>query len=256
MFLPTNPLGSQEWASEVMNAPPVRNLKGHAKYTQGHRTSFQTGGEFVDTQGASETVAALVLAYLRNLGSVGRFKAQPFFTVKEVFGLAICPDFFVELLLPKPTYFVVEVKTEAYLDDELRTRLDEIRLKFMSFGLPYLVWTDRKHLGNNLYLNLDSARMYSMHVPESEIQALASWLMQFEATTIGNAVRAGFTLDVIDAAVWRGKAYRPLRAETRYDMLLTSTQQVDMVAEYFQVQGARTSWWSRYAKEVRAGAMS
>ncbi|WP_343583411.1 hypothetical protein [Herbaspirillum sp.] len=240
------PMTSTAWVEQVFNAPPARNLKGHAKYTQAFRTPSKNGG-FVDTQGNTETAAALLLTYLANQGYVGRFKPQPFFTVKDEFGVEICPDFLVEVLLPKKTIFIIEVKTEAYLDDAARERLEENREKFEKFGLPYVVWTDKEHLGSIMAMNLDMWRLNGANVPLSEVDGFSKWLSELNETTIGDAVRAGFTLDVIEAAAWAGKAFMPLGEPARYDMLLTATPQDDLMESHFQLQVARKSWWSRFA---------
>ncbi|WP_442036817.1 hypothetical protein [Pseudoduganella sp. RAF19] len=245
---------SLAWVDQVFNAPPARDLKGPAKYTQAFRTPTTSDLEgVVDTQGYTETAAALLFDYFRNRGLVGRFKAQPFVTVKAEFGAEICPDFLVEVLVPTKAVFIVEIKTEGYLDDNVRQKLDDNRRKFAEFGLPYLVWTDQEHLGNVMTLNLDMWRVNGANVPNAETDTFSAWLRRFEATTIGDAVRAGFTLDVIEAAAWRWKAFMPLNEATRYDMLLTPEPQDDLMGSYFELQVAQRSWWSKLATKHRTG---
>jgi hypothetical protein len=242
------------WADQVFSAPPARNLKGPAKYTHAFRTPSSCDGERpVDTQGNPETAAGLLFDYLRNQSLVGRSKAQPFFTNKEEFGAEICPDFIVEVLVPSKTVFIVEVKMEAYLSEEVLVRLDENRKKFEQFGFPYLVWTDQAHLGNVMTLNLDSWRMNGANVPDVEIDIFVEWLCNVKATSIGQAVRAGYSLDVIEAAAWLGKAFFPLNEEMHYDKLLTAAPQENLLAKYFSLQVAQKSWWSRLAAQYKRG---
>lgn len=248
------PMTNLAWVDQVFFAPPARNLKGPAKYTHSFRTPSQCdGGSHVDTQGNPETAAGLLFEYFRNQGLVGRSKAQPFFTDKEEFGAEICPDFIVEVLSPSKTVFIVEVKMEAYLSEEVLLRLDENRRKFEQLGFPYLVWTDKAHLGNVMTLNLDSWRMNGANVPEVEIDIFVEWLRGVKATSIGQGVRAGYSLDVIEAAVWLGKAFIPLNEEMHYDKLLTAAPQENLLAKYFSLQVAEKSWWSRLAAQYKRG---
>lgn len=244
----------QRWVENVFAAPPARILKGHAKYTQAFRTPSPSNGGSVDTQGQTETAAALILSFLAKQGFVGRFKPQPFITVMEEFGAEICPDFLVEILLPKPSYCIVEVKTVAYLDDIVRLRLAENREKFEKFGFPYLVWTDDEHLSVTLAMNLDMWRVHAAHVPADEVGEFSGWLSDINETTVGDAIRAGFTLDVIGAAAWQGKAFWPLEGERRGDMMLTATAQEDLMHTYFAQQTVRRSWWKKYADTHKAGS--
>lgn len=248
----SSPMTKSAWVDNIFSAPPARNLKGPAKYTHAFRTP-SSGGGVVDTQGNPETAATLLFDYFRNQGFIGRSKAQPFFTNKETFGAEICPDFIVEVIVPTQTVFIIEVKMDAYLSEEVLTRLDENRKKFEELGFPYLVWTDQTHLGKLMTLNLDSWRMNGANVPEDEIDIFVEWLRHVKDTSIGQAVRAGYSLDVIEAAAWLGKAFLPLNKEMHYETLLTASPQENLLEKYFSLQVAQKSWWSRLAAKYQQG---
>jgi len=173
--LPMYPMGSPNWVEHVFSTGPARNNKGHSKHTQYHEVFIPGMNRRMGTQGRPEACALVVLEYLFALGLVKRFKAQPFMTTEEEFGAEIFPDFLVEL--PDGRLLVVEIKTERFITHALKQIFDRNNERFNTFGMTYLVWTDKKPLNHAVRHHAITMRRFSGEdIPRSEVENLAGFV--------------------------------------------------------------------------------
>ena len=237
------PLGSKHWLEQVFSSPSIWNLKGRSKHTQYHHIRVMNGRELAGVQGRREAIAALSLDYLANLGIVKRFKSQPFETRKDEFEREIKPDFLVEVNKCEVP-IVVEIKTDRFLTNLVRQKLDWNREKFSEFGLKYLVWTDKTPLSRHLRHNLLSMRKHSGEVTEQEQQALFEHVSKKCSTTFGALYREEFDFGAVCAAAWKGRVFFPITKEVRAETIISCTAQENYRAIFLGLPQGGDAWWN------------
>ena len=240
-------MGSPEWVEHVFCTPPVRKLKGRSSRMQPH-TFFSSGtNRFVTAQGRYENCSALAIEYLVRLGYCSRAKPQPFETDKDEFGDEITPDFFLEAVLAEiARYFVIETKTTRFLTRLEQLVLESNRERLSKYGLKYLVWTDKRPLSHAVRHHLIQMRLGAdKDVTRAEMDELVVWVESESAPNLYRFYKAGFDLNCLYAAAWKGAVFfpitRPLTAETR----LTICPQEDLKAIFLDCTNNQADWWSQ-----------
>ena len=250
--MPTYSMGSKRWLESVFSSPPVDKLKHRSSYTQTHQP-WQSGPErFAPVQGRGELHAFLALSYLKTLGLVGRFKEHPFETDATEFGRQIKPDFLAEILghgeqpaLP----LVLEIKTARFLTEAVALELHSNQVGFAKFGLQYSVWTDRHPLRHGLRHNLiNMHRASGEDINTQEVLRLRGFVSDAGSVTALKAIEAGFDLDCIFAAAWRGVIHFGLDEFLNLRSELTVNPVRDLRQIFLARRPASDDWWSSLAR--------
>jgi len=240
--LGTHAMGSPQWVKLIFSTGPVRNNKGHSKHTQYHQMFVPAMNTLMGGQGRNEAYALLVLQYLCVLGLIRRFKAQPFETVEAEFGAEITPDFLVELLDGR--LLVVEIKSERFITHALKQIFDRNHERFATFGMTYLVWTDKKPLNHAIRHHVIQMQRFSGEdIPRTEIDALAGFVTVRRSVSLSEIYEAGFDLGCLYAAAWEGKVFAPWCEEFHPETKVTPWQQEDLEATFLDCKRSSNEWW-------------
>ena len=203
-------IGSDIWIEDVFSAGPTRPLTGHSKATQYHQFWSRSQAGYIGTQGRNELIAALILEYLVALGALSKYKAQPFKVNDPRSGHTIIPDFFA--IGTSGERYVVEVKSNRFLVQAVRSQLERNRKYFAEHQLHYLLWTDRTPINHALRRNFLDMWRYSNSVDRLEVIKLCEFLSQRHSATVSDICQAGWDYAAIFAATWSGKIHFPLHA--------------------------------------------
>ena len=194
------------------------------------------------TQGRPEACALVVLEYLFALGLVKRFKAQPFMTTKEEFVAEIFPDFLVEL--PDGRLLVVEIKTERFITHALKQIFDRNNESFNTFGMTYLVWTDKKPLNHAVRHHAIAMRRFSGEdIPRSEVENLAGFVTERRSATLQEIYEAGFDMGCLYVSAKEGKLFPPMCEPFYPQTKVTSWRQDDFEAIFLDCKRSSNEWW-------------
>lgn len=240
--LPMYEMGSPEWVERIFSTGPARNNKGHSKHTQYHQMFVPAMNTLMGAQGRNEACALLILQYLFTLGLIKRFKSQPFETVDAEFGAEICPDFLVELTDGR--LLVVEIKTERFITHALKQLFDRNHERFSTFGMTYLVWSDKQPLNHAVrHHAIQMQRFSGEDIAHREIEGLVAFVTERRAVTLSEIYEAGFDLGCLYAAAWEGKLFAPWREAFRSETKVTTWQQEDLEATFLDCKRSSNEWW-------------
>lgn len=248
---PRFPMGTPEWAAHVFATPPVRNLKGHSKHTQHHRSLSELEKKILGVQGGKENKSLYVAEYLGQIGVIARLKPQPFETNKQEFGLEIVPDFLVQVSGTKEL-IVIETKSEKFLTRDKHRRLDEVREKFRGFGIKYVVWTGTRPLTREVRYHITNMRFANNQrigerLREDEIERAVAWIKTTPNPTYGSFFRADFDSDYLFAAAWRGEAYFPLTKVLEASTPLGLRPFENLMSLFLDCENRVDEWWHELA---------
>lgn len=239
-------MGSREWLSYVLSAPPVRKLKGRTKSTQYHELWSNHANRFVGAQGRNEAVALILLEYLASLGQITHFKEQPFRTSLDEFGCEIVPDYLA--VGADKTIYVVEVKNSRYITAIVQANLDRNKARFAEYGIKYLCWTDRYPLSLHLRHNLIEMRRTAQCVPKEESSELKFYVATSGAKKFSSLVHAGFDLGCVYAAAWRGEAFFAPNQAFGPDSPVSPLPLIDLPAIALGSSTSGHSWWEQLSR--------
>lgn len=236
-------MGSPEWVELIYSTGPARENKGHSKHTQYHQMFVPGMNSLMGVQGRNEACALLVLQYLFVLGLVRRFKAQPFLTNAEAFGAEICPDFLVEL--PDGRLLVIEIKAERFITHALKQIFDRNNRNFQTFGISYLVWSDKHPLNHAVrHHAIQMQRFAGEDIPRAEVESLVAFVNERRTATIRDIYEAGFDLGCLYAAAKEGKLFPPLCEAFSPETKVASWQQEDYEAIFLDCKRSSNDWWN------------
>lgn len=143
---------SRAWLQAVFDSSPRRDVESECKSTTRYPNLSSGSAQELHAEGWYEDRALLLLEEFKREGYVKRYKPQAFL-LEEIGGPPKrVPDFLVELWDGR--VIVIQVKTERFLSDLVKAKLETERLFLLDHGFEFLCWTDKNVLTNSLYKNL------------------------------------------------------------------------------------------------------
>ena len=198
-------MGSPVWIRAVYDSDPARSVLGRSRPTQRNISVDQELGTGIAVEGRLENMAFQMLEWLKNQGSVKRFKTQPFKLVKDEHGIDATPDFMFED--DAKNQYVLEVKPVDSFDASEQEQQDEVGRVVSLAQMKFVLWTDQWPLTRTVYHNLwHMRRATKLGISPGDLSAVdnavASGPRPLEELCAG-----GLTFDAIHAAAYRGLVF-------------------------------------------------
>lgn len=209
----TQAIGSKKWVDSVFASPPAREVKGRSRPTQRYIATVDDAASHAE--GGNTAAARNLLHTMRNAQAVSAFKLEPFELSED--GLVTIPDIIFRTRDDK--VYVVEVKSYRFLIEEKLEKCRAVEKKINSYGMKYLLWTDRWPLNRYLWNLTRRLRMMGYADISKEELDYAVTLVESGAATMGRLAELGVYQHVVLAAVWHGRLHINL-----FDKLCSETK--------------------------------
>jgi hypothetical protein len=235
---------SPDWIRQMFSDPPARIVKGRTKWTHRHATWVDHDGKLVFVESRNELIGLLALQYLRNIGCLRRYKAQPFMTSAELFGQEYTPD--LAFQTNDRQLFVVEVKTARFVTRKMEREFESLKARFSDFDIKFLVWTDRDPLIHSFRHNLLRLRRASAEFIEpDEIDRLLYALQAKGPRPLWVLYKDDFDIDLIAHAAWKGRVFVPLREKIEGNSVVSLHSSEDILSTLIGTAPNIHAWWDQ-----------
>lgn len=208
--LPVPPfmVGSPMWIDWVYATDPARDVNGRSRPTT--RSYLVSGADLVpgerDTaEGQLENVAILLLAWLREIGVVKRFKVQPFSLSGQMHGVEATPDAMAETRGSR--HVVIEAKPFEDLVGAEAEQQNAVRGVLQSVQIQFAIWTERWPLTRAMTTNLwTMRRAWKLNYSDAQIRSVAA-LVAERPMPLCEIIRDDVIQDVVLAAAYQGAVF-------------------------------------------------
>lgn len=242
--------GSAAWLEEVFGGGPARVIKGRTKWTHRHATATsEDTAEYLETRG--EYISFQVLRYLKRLGKVKRFKAQPFTTDPELFGCIYTPDYLVEDFEAK--LFAIDSKTARFIRRADELQFEHVKKSFSTWKIGFQIWTNESPLNLSVQNNfLRLKRATTENIKAEEISHFVTLLRDKGAASVRQWYDRGFDATLISRAVAEGLAFFPLFEPFSGETYISPNPVEEVYRLFFDHVPEIEGWW----KELEATNMA
>ncbi|WP_198084407.1 hypothetical protein [Variovorax sp. E3] len=197
--------GSPAWIKATYEGDAARSVLGRSRPTQRNVSVDKETLAQQAVEGRLENTSLHLLEWLRNIGTVKRFKSQPFTLKKELHGIDATPDFMFEDY--RTLQYVMEVKPLSRLTPAEQNQQDQVARVSELAQMKFLIWTDQWPLTRTAFLNLwHMRRAQKLGYSASDIAEVAQ-AVDSGHKTVKDLYEGGLTFDVIHAAAYRGRVF-------------------------------------------------
>lgn len=204
-------------------------------------------GEVMHQEGGNEHTAWLLLSHLMRIGTVRRFKFQPF-NYADYGGPKGFPDLLIEL--HNSDLIVIEVKSAKYITAAFLESLKERDALLKSMGLESRLWSDAQcdhanpllniHVRNNL---LDVNRCRDLPLEREVLEALRSATRKAPLTLAALLEASTAHWDQVMSAIAANHISIDLEKKLHETSLIRTPATERTYEHYFSQKPGSSGWW-------------